>query len=116
MSTSYFSSQADVRLTQLSAERESGHGSQENNILFGIIMALVSDFWLELGVPQSLRNHSATESPAWPTSGGQHADLSTGSVQLREDFTTAVENQSYMVYSALALAYHMKERIQGYES
>ena len=65
-------------------------------------------------VPQSLRNHSATESPAWPTFGGQHADLSTGSVQLREDFMTAVENQSYMVYSALALAYHMKERIQGY--
>ena len=95
--------------------RESRHGSQENSRLFGI-MALVSDFWLELGVPQSLRNHSATESPAWPTFGGQHADLSTGSVQLREDFTTAVENQSYMVYSALALAYHMKERIQGYES
>ena len=30
--------------------RESRHGSQENSRLFGI-MALVSDFWLELGVP-----------------------------------------------------------------
>ena len=47
-------SQAVVHLKQLSAKRESGHGSQQNKILCGIIKTLVSDSWLELGVPQSL--------------------------------------------------------------